>query len=239
MAASLSSVSLNSAKEKTLESSNDYRTSDPKIDEKQPPSNLPAIDVEKGEPGPKAKDPYLAKWAENDPENPYNWSVALRSWMTFQLGMLALVGSLASSIIAPAEGQIGEDLNLGSEILILTVSLYVLGFIFGPCVWAPVSEIWGRRWSLLPPMIGLCLFSIGSATSKTPTALFVTRFFAGFFGSAPVSNVTAAIGDIWIPRVRGTAMSLYAVCVIGGQTMGPIIGSAITVTKGMGWRWTQ
>jgi predicted MFS family arabinose efflux permease len=239
MSASLSSISVNSTDNKTLESKKEFYDSDPKINDTHVPSTLPTTDLEKGKPDPKSEDPYLAKWAENDPENPYNWSIALRSWMTFQLGMLALVGSLASSIIAPAEGQIGQDLNLSTEILILTVSLYVLGFIFGPCVWAPVSEIWGRRWSLLPPMIGLCLFSIGSATSKTPAALFVTRFFAGFFGSAPVSNVTAAIGDIWMPRVRGTAMGLYAVCVIGGQTMGPVIGSAITVTKGMGWRWTQ
>lgn len=142
------------------------------------------------------EDLYLVKWEENDPDNPYNWPVGKRCYMTFLLGMLAMVGSLASSIIAPAEPVISEELNMSSEVTILTVSLYVVGFIFGPCIWAPISEIWGRRWSLLPPLIGLTIFSIGSAVSQSPTSLLLTRFFGGFFGSAPVSNVNASLGDL-------------------------------------------
>jgi hypothetical protein len=238
MSSSNSSVSVNSTINKVLDTK-DLHDPEQKVEESGDAQQSSTVDIEKGKLDSKTVDPYLSKWTENDPENPYNWSVGLRSWMTFQLGMLAMVGSLASSIISPASEQISKEFDLSSEVVILNVSLYVLGFIFGPCIWAPVSELWGRRWSLLPPMVGLFLFSIGSATSKTVTALFVTRFFAGIFGSAPVSNVTAALGDIWMPRVRGTATGLYAVCVIGGQTLGPIIGSSITVTKGMGWRWTQ
>ena len=233
MACSTSSLSVKSERIKSLDSD----------------SELPHVDfndVERGSPLPIPEksskildDPYLVKWNTNDPEDPYNWSTVKRSWMTFQLGLLAMVGSLASSIIAPASTEIEEDLNMSTELTILTVSLYVLGFIFGPCIWAPISEIWGRRWSLLPPLIGLTLFSIGSATSKSTASLLVTRFFGGFFGSAPVSNVTAALGDMWSPKTRGTAMGLYAVCVIGGQTLGPVIGSGITVTRSMGWRWTE
>lgn len=92
---------------------------------------------------------------------------------------------------------------------------------------------------MLPAMVCLGLFSIGTATSQNAAAVFLTRFFAGVFGSAPVANVSAALGDMWEPKVRGTAMSLYAVCVVGGPTLGPTIGAALVVNKHLGWRWTE
>jgi predicted MFS family arabinose efflux permease len=184
-------------------------------------------------------DPFLVRWEENDPDDPFNWSNGRKSWITFQLGMLALAASLASSIISPAQGAIVAYTGVSEEVAVLDISLYILGFIFGPCVWAPVSEIWGRKWSMLPAMVGLGIFSIGTAVSRDATGIFVTRFFGGFFGSAPVSNVSAALGDIWRPKARGTAVTFYAVAVVGGPTLGPVIGSALTASKGLGWRWTE
>jgi MFS family permease len=153
--------------------------------------------------------------------------------------MLALTASLASSIIAPAEPDIAKYVGVSEEATVLVISLFVLGFAVGPVFWAPVSELWGRRWSLLPATIGMAIFSIGTAVSKNAASIFITRFFAGVFGSAPVSNVGAALGDIWEAKVRGTAVAFYAVAVVGGPTLGPTIGAALTVNKHLGWRWTE
>ncbi|OJJ42099.1 hypothetical protein ASPZODRAFT_137488 [Penicilliopsis zonata CBS 506.65] len=92
---------------------------------------------------------------------------------------------------------------------------------------------------MLPAVFLLGVFSIGSATSTSPAALLVTRYFAGLFGSAPVSNVSAALGDIFHMRARGIASTSYAVCVVGGPTMGPIIGAALLTNPRLGWRWTE
>jgi MFS family permease len=88
-------------------------------------------------------------------------------------------------------------------------------------------------------MFCLGLFSIGTATSKNAASIFITRFFGGVFGSAPVSNVSAALGDIWEAKARGTAVTFYAVAVVGGPTLGPVIGSALVVNPHLGWRWTE
>jgi MFS family permease len=92
---------------------------------------------------------------------------------------------------------------------------------------------------MLPAMACLGLFSIGTATSKNAQSVFITRFFAGVFGSAPVSNVSAALGDIWSPKARGTAVTFYAVAVVGGPTLGPVIGAALLVNPHLGWRFTE
>lgn len=55
---------------------------------------------------------------------------------------------------------------------------------------------------MLPAVFCLGLFSIGTATSQNAQSVFITRFFAGLFGSAPVSNVSAALGDMWNPKAR-------------------------------------
>ncbi|KAK5138500.1 hypothetical protein LTR08_000086 [Meristemomyces frigidus] len=188
---------------------------------------------------PDDKEDFLVTWDANEAANPRNFSRAHKAFLTFQLGMLALSASLGSSIIAPAEPRIAARFGVSEELTVLTVSLYVLGFAFGPLLWAPVSEVYGRKVSMLPPLFCLALFSIGTATSTTVAAVFVTRFFGGVFGSAPVSNVSAALGDLYEPKARGIAVTLYAVCVVGGPTIGPIIGSALTVNPHLGWRWTE
>ncbi|KAK8217587.1 hypothetical protein M8818_001345 [Zalaria obscura] len=240
--------SLKSEKEKVDAPEDNTNNNNP--DDALPPPQIETgnRDLEKASPpdlahGEKAhaqdKDPFLVTFEPGDQANPKNWSTAYRSWITFQLGMLALAASLGSSIISPAEQVIAAYVGISDEVAVLAISFYILGFAFGPLLWAPVSEIWGRKVSMLPAMIGLGLFSIGTATSKNAQSIFITRFFAGLFGSAPVSNVSAALGDMWQPKARGTAVTFYAVAVVGGPTIGPIIGSALTVNKHLGWRWTE
>ena len=175
----------------------------------------------KGEKDGMDKEAYRVDWEPNDTANPRNWSTGYKSWITVQLGMLALCASLGSSIISPAEDAIIKYTGMSAEVAVLPISFYILGFAFGPLLWAPVSEVWGRKLSMEPALFCLGLFSIGTATSKNTASILITRFFGGIFGSAPVSNVSAALGDIWAPKARGTAVTFYAVAVVGGPTLGP------------------
>jgi hypothetical protein len=199
-------------------------------------------------------DSFLARFEPHDPQDPYNWPLSKKIWLTAQLGILAFVASLASAITAPAQSAIEGYTHVGSTTVVLTISLYILGFVFGPSLWGPASEVWGRKWSLIPAMVGLGLFSIGTGASKNFASIAVCRFFSGFFGSGPVSNVSAALGDVYRPKARGIAVSFYAVIVVGGPLLGPgtlphsnsernltqlVIGSAIVVNKHMGWRWVE
>jgi MFS family permease len=92
---------------------------------------------------------------------------------------------------------------------------------------------------MLPAMFCLALFSIGSATSRNAESIFLNRFFSGLFGSAAISNVNAALGDIWSREARGTAVTFYAIAVVGGPCLGPTIGASILVNPNLGWRWTE
>ncbi|KAF2472547.1 MFS general substrate transporter [Lindgomyces ingoldianus] len=171
--------------------------------------------------------PYLVQEEGGDPANPGNWSTPCKIQVTLQLNLLAFASSLGLSITVSAENDISRVFRVSRKVSVLSVSLYHWVCLC-PSIWAPVLDIWGRRWSLLPPMFCLGLFSIGTATSKTAAGVFATRFFAGVFGSAPVSNVSVALEDIWQPHVRGT-----------GHVLLPLIGAAAAVNSELRWRWTE
>lgn len=103
-------------------------------------------------------------------------------------------------------------------------------------MWAPVSEVYGRRWGALPPVFVLGLFSIGTATSHNAASIFITRLFGGIFAAAPISILPAALGDFYGPKLRGIVMILLSVAITGGPTLGPVIGAALTANSKLGWR---
>ncbi|CZT23798.1 related to fluconazole resistance protein [Ramularia collo-cygni] len=187
----------------------------------------------------KKEEAFLVKFEDNESSNPRNWSNPYKAWITLQLGFLAFTGSVGSSIISPAAPILADEFGISQEVVVLTVALYVLGFALGPMMWGPISEVYGRKWSMLPAVAVLGLFSIGTATSRNAQSLFLTRFFGGLFGSSPISNVSAALGDMYEPKARGLAMTFYAVMVVGGPTLGPVVGSALTNNKALGWRSTM
>ena len=117
-------------------------------------------------------------------------------------------------------------------------SFLLLGYALGSLFWAPLSEIYGRRPAVFVPYFLAAVFSFGTATAKDIQTLIITRFFTGFFGSAPVTNTGGVLGDIWAPTERGIALVFYGFAVVGGPLLGPIVGGAI-VQYQLGWRWTE
>ena len=73
----------------------------------------------------KPESDFVVKWDQNDPCDPLQWSTAYKCWVTFQLGMLALAGSLGSSITSPADATIARYVGVSDEVSVLAVSLYM------------------------------------------------------------------------------------------------------------------
>jgi MFS family permease len=82
------------------------------------------------------------------------------------------------------------------------------------------SSRYGRKPAVLIPYFIAGCFSFGTATAKDIQTILITRFFAGLFGSAPVTNTGGVLGDIWAPQQRGAAIVGYAFAVVGGPTLG-------------------
>lgn len=174
----------------------------------------------------------------DDPYRPINWEFKKKVITTLLYGFTTMCTSFASAIFSASLRQVGDEFHIGSEVSALAISLFLFGLGLGPLIWAPLSEVYGRKQAVLIPYFISGIFSIGTATAKDIQTVMITRFFAGFFGSAPVTNTGGVLGDIWKPEQRGVAIVGYALAVVGGPCLGPIVGGAI-VDSYLRWRWTE
>ncbi|KAM0415606.1 hypothetical protein ACHAPD_006807 [Fusarium lateritium] len=174
----------------------------------------------------------------DDPYNPMNWTFRKKFITTILYGLTTCWITLASAIFASTIEPVSAEFNVNTETSAAATSLLVFGFGLGPLIWAPLSELYGRKWTILIPYFIAAVFSFGTATAKDITTILVTRFFTGLFGSAPVTITGGVMSDIWAPHQLGNAIVAYGVTIVGGPTLGPIIGAALCSSR-LGWRSTE
>ncbi|KAK9319126.1 major facilitator superfamily domain-containing protein [Lipomyces orientalis] len=174
----------------------------------------------------------------DDPIHPHNWSFSKKLYLSVILSYITFVASFASAIFSSAIGPIDEYFHISTEVATLGISLYVLGFASGPTLWAPLSELSGRRLPLTLGMFGYSIFTIAAATSKDTQTLMLCRFFAGFFAASPLAIVPACFADMFDHESRGIAITMFAMAVFVGPFASPFTGGFITQSY-LGWRWTM
>lgn len=182
-------------------------------------------------------DPYAVSWLPSDPRNPMQFSTIKKWAITFLVSFVTLAVALVSSAFSGGMSQIIEDFGVEQEVVILGVSLFVLGFAIGPLIWAPLSEIYGRRHIFTISFAFLTAFNAGAAGSKNIQTLIILRFLAGCFGSSPFGNAGGTIADMFPASQRGIAISFFAAAPFLGPTIGPIIGGFLATAAG--WRWVE
>lgn len=175
----------------------------------------------------------------DDPYRPMNWPTRKKVSTTLLYGLVTMTATWASSAYSAGTDQLAAEFGVGTEVATLGTTLFLLGFGLGPLLWAPLSEVYGRRPAVLTPMFVAICFSFGTATAKDLQTVMLTRFFGAFFASAPVTNTGGVLGDLFSPAHRGIAMAGYALAVVGGPTLGPIVSAAAVQAPGLGWRWTE
>src|SRR5271170_1457822 len=115
------------------------------------------------------------------------------------------------------------------------VSVYILGYAFGPLIIAPMSELYGRLPVYHVNTVMFIIFTIGCAKSTGLSMLIVFRFLAGVASSCPLTVSSGTIADCFKQEDRGKAMSLWTLPVLLGPTLGPVVGGYLSEAKG--WRW--
>ncbi|KAI2621529.1 polyamine transporter 1 [Hypomontagnella submonticulosa] len=175
----------------------------------------------------------------DDPYRPVNWPQHKKVVTTLLYGLVTMTATWASSSYSAGTALIAEEFGVGTQVATLGTTLFLVGFGIGPLLWAPLSEVYGRRVAVLTPMFVSICFSFGSAVAKDFQTLMLTRFWGAIFASAPVTNTGGVLGDLFTPAYRGIAMAGYAMAVVGGPTVGPIVSAAVAADPNLGWRWTE
>ena len=69
---------------------------------------------------------------------------------------------------------------------------------------------------LIIAAFGFGVFNIAVGAAKDYQTLVISRFFAGLFGSCPLTVVGAVFVDMFSNETRGIAIAVYSATVING-----------------------
>ncbi|OCL08293.1 MFS general substrate transporter [Glonium stellatum] len=183
------------------------------------------------------QDPNVVWWdGPDDPQNPMNWSMARKWGNIAALSGITFITPLASSMFAPGIPLVMSSFHETSNTLAtFVVSVYLLGFAFGPLVIAPLSELYGRLRLYNICNVLFIVFTIACAESSNFNMLVGFRLLQGVVGSSPLTLGGGTIADLMPPEKRGGALAIWAMGPLVGPVAGPVVGGYLVQAKG--WRW--
>ncbi|KAI3342528.1 major facilitator superfamily domain-containing protein [Ustulina deusta] len=182
-------------------------------------------------------DENIIGWeSQDDPTMPFNFSSQDKWVWVGLLSVITLLTPFASSILSPAIATLDKEFHNDNEIVgSMIVSIYLLGYVVGPIIIAPLSEIYGRKVVLTTANAFFCVWQIGCALAPNIETLIVSRFFSGVGGAGCLTLGGVIVGDLFCPDQRGFAIGVWNLGPLLGPTVGPVIGGFLT--KFPGWRY--
>ncbi|KAK9450805.1 major facilitator superfamily domain-containing protein [Limtongia smithiae] len=193
-------------------------------------ASIESIRIEEG------VDPNIITWdGPDDPANPLNFSTKKKLSIMFTISSLTFVVPLASSMFAPGVSLFMEEFNQSNTLLAsFVVSIYILGFVLGPLVVGPISEMYGRCIVYRVSQVIFTGLTIGCGEVQSFAGMFVLRLLSGVVGSTSIALGSGSVGDITVQEVRGKYMSFYILGPVIGPAIGPVIGGFLAAVS---WRW--
>ncbi|PWY92140.1 MFS multidrug transporter [Aspergillus heteromorphus CBS 117.55] len=181
------------------------------------------------------KDWKLVTFSIEDPENPKNWSKAFKWYCTMIVAFTCFTVTFSSSVItADIEGPM-ETFGVSREVSFLVVTVFVIGFGVGPMVFAPLSEMVGRRVVYTATLLLALIFIIPCAVAPNIGTLIVCRAIDGIAFSAPMTLVGGTLSDLWKNEERGVPMAAFSASPFLGPAIGPLTGGFLA--DATNWRW--
>lgn len=147
---------------------------------------------------------------ERDHLNPKNWSNTTRWSLTLIISFVAFIVGLASSIDSAVLVQAANDFGISEVAESAATGLFLVGFGLGSLFAGPMSETVGRNPIYLITLSLYMIWIMASALAPNLGAQLVFRFFAGFFGSTPLTCVAGSLADMWTPLERVYTFPMFA-----------------------------
>jgi MFS family permease len=147
---------------------------------------------------------------------------------------LNLLDYLDRQLLAAVLTPIKDELHLSDEQLGTLQSAFMWGYFLTSPIFGWLGDRVPRRWLVAA---GVFVWSVGTLMSGHVSAfwaLMIFRVLVGF-GEASFGTISPAwIADLFSPRRRNTAISVFYLAIPVGSALGYIVGSAIAAHHG--WR---
>eukprot|EP01130_Rhizamoeba_saxonica_P012577 TRINITY_DN5321_c0_g1_i3.p1 TRINITY_DN5321_c0_g1~~TRINITY_DN5321_c0_g1_i3.p1 ORF type:complete len:428 (+),score=67.44 TRINITY_DN5321_c0_g1_i3:7-1290(+) len=146
-----------------------------------------------------------------------------------------LLTPLAGTMYMPSLDEIISTLDTTEEMLALTISIFMIISALMPMFWGPFIDRFGRKKTMIFNLTLIIGSFILAGMSQTILWLILARSLQAVAASAIGTIGGAIIADTYPPKIRGDALGIYAMILLLGTVIGPILGGYIAVW--LNWRW--
>ncbi|KAI2794364.1 Efflux pump dotC [Penicillium oxalicum] len=150
------------------------------------------------------------------------------------LSLAMLVAALDQTILATAIPTIAAKLHSAAGYTWIG-GAYLLANAAGACIWAKLSDIWGRKLILLIAVAWFFVSSIICAVAVNMEMLIAGRALQGVAGGGLLQLITIIISDLFSVRHRSLYLGLMEFMWAFAGGIGPLLGGAFS--QYVSWRW--
>jgi EmrB/QacA subfamily drug resistance transporter len=160
-----------------------------------------------------------------------------RRWLILGLLSVAqLMVVLDATVVNIALPSAQKALNFSNADRQWVVTAYTLGFGSLLLLGGRLSDLFGRRRTLITGLIGFAIASAVGGAAQSFDILIAARAVQGIFGAllapAALSLLTTTFTD---PKERGTAFGVFGAIAGAGAGIGLLLGGVLT--EYLSWRW--
>ena len=160
--------------------------------------------------------------------------------ITAVLSLCGFLAPISSTTILSAIPEVAHDYDTSGSIINVSNGLYLIMMGLSPCLWGPISTLYGRRPVCIITGGLFFAFSAGHCSSSKSGIVLRLPAINCLPGTAFLIVGNSCIGDIYTPTERGTALSAFLSGTLIGPAFGPFLGGIIVTYRS--WRdifWVQ
>jgi DHA1 family bicyclomycin/chloramphenicol resistance-like MFS transporter len=154
--------------------------------------------------------------------------------LTILLSMLAALGPLSTDMYLASLPDIGRGLGAPIAQVQLTLSSYLIGFAIGQILYGPVSDLYGRRPSLLAALALFTAASFVCTIAQSIDILIAARFIQAIGGAGAIVLARAMVRDLYSGARAGRELSLMGTIMGVAPIVAPMVGGVLQTA--FGWR---
>ncbi|KAI8316646.1 Efflux pump dotC [Colletotrichum sp. SAR11_59] len=151
------------------------------------------------------------------------------------LCLTLLLSALDITIIATALPTIVSTLHASAAQYAWVGSSYTLSSTASTPVWAKMSDIFGRKGTIMAAAATFMAGSLVAALAGSISVLIAGRTIQGLGGGGSLVLVTIVIGDLFRLEERAKYYGMTGIVYGIASAVGPVLGGVFTQT--IGWRW--
>lgn len=151
-----------------------------------------------------------------------------RGVITASVMLAMFMQTLDSTICIVALPYMQGSLSASADEVTWVLTSYVIAsaIMTAPVAW--MAQRFGRKQVFMACLGGFLCMSILSGLSRTLDQLIVSRLIQGMFGAALAPLCQATMLDIYPFSQRAQAMAVFAVGILMGPFLGPVVGGYLT-----------